>query len=59
MVEKKQCFTDTTLGWSRRCIVCNSRFLYLLSYKTFLIATVSPISRHLAYKTNMLKSALY
>lgn len=37
-------------GWSRKRMVCNSRFLYLLSCRTFFMATVSPVSRHLAYK---------
>lgn len=31
-------------------INCSSRFLYLRSCKTFFIATVSPFSRHFAYK---------
>lgn len=49
VVEKKQCFRETTFGWSIKRINCNSRFLYRLSCKTFFMATVSPVSKHFAW----------
>ena len=49
VVEKKQCFKETTFGWSISRINCSSRFLQRRSCKTFLMATDSPVSKHLAY----------
>lgn len=49
VVEKKQCFREMTLQWSVDRIICNSLFLYLLSCRTFLMETVSPVSMHLAW----------
>lgn len=49
-MEKKQCFSEITFGWSINRINCSSRFLYRLSCKTFFMATVSPVSKHFAYR---------
>jgi len=37
---------------------CNSRFLYLLSWRTFFIATVSPVSKHFVCRKHNNKSKL-
>ena len=40
----------------QRRMVCNSRFLYLLSWRTFYMATVSPVSKHFAYHSKSMNN---
>ncbi len=44
------------LGWSSNLMIWSSRFLYLLSCNTFLIATVSPVSMHFACYSSCITS---
>ena len=50
-MEKKECFSRTTFGWSSSRMICSSLFLNRLSCNTRLMATISRVSKHVAWKT--------